>query len=123
MQGVLGDSWCNAPCAAARLLRPNFCLLRPKFDSTTNVTQEAVKSEMVQKRRFEAQRLVSGPHFEADMERAQLQRPCIRTDMSGAGFHAEVGRLFFARKRGAPMRGLRLVDCWRLGLLPTHSIC
>ena len=29
-------------------------------------------------------------HLEADIERAQLQWPYIRTDLSSAGFHAEV---------------------------------
>jgi len=32
---------------------------------------------------------MSGPHLEADIERAQLQWPRIRTDLSSAGFHAE----------------------------------
>jgi hypothetical protein len=48
-----------------------------------------------QERRFAVQHLVSGPHLEADVERAQLQWPCIRTDLSSARFHAEVVYGFF----------------------------
>jgi hypothetical protein len=54
-------------------------------------------------RRFAVQHLVSGPHLEADIVRAQLQQPCIRTDLSSAAFHAEVV-LGFSRLRVSRVR-------------------
>src|SRR5262249_40484266 len=64
--------------------RPASKGLTERYEGLWGSPLKPTTSAMGQERRFAVQHLVSGPHLEADVERAQLQWPCIRTDLSSA---------------------------------------